>query len=81
LRYVGAPFANELPVNTYGLETDRAWNQALVEQLPDFKWQGQPEQVRLQGNKMFAGLFSSISMSKLMTGRNTYSQYLLDQFS
>jgi hypothetical protein len=82
LRYVGASFAHELLVNTYGLETYRAWNLALAEQLPDFVWQGQPEAERVQGNKMFADLFQEYFGVNIDDWeRDTYSQYLVDQFS
>jgi hypothetical protein len=82
LRYIGASFAHELLVNTYGLETYRAWNQALAEQLPDFVWSGQPEEKRVQGNKMFADLFQEYFKVDIDDWeKNTYSQYLVDQFS
>jgi len=82
LNYIGGSFAHELLVNTYGLETYRAWNLALAEQLPDFVWQGQPEAERVQGNKMFANLFQEYFGVNIDDWeKNSYSQYLVDQFT
>jgi hypothetical protein len=82
LRYIGASFAHELLINTYGLDAYKAWNQAIAKQLPDFHWQGQPEEERVQGNTMFAELFQQYFKVDIDDWeKNTYSQYLVDQFS
>jgi hypothetical protein len=81
-RYIGASFAHELLVNTYGLDAYKGWNKALAKQLPDFHWQGQPQSETNQGNAMFADLFQEYFGVNIDTWeRDTYSQYLVDQFS
>jgi hypothetical protein len=45
-------------------------------------WQGQPEAERVQGNKMFANLFQEYFGVNIDDWeKNSYSQYLVDQFT
>ena len=81
-RYVGASFAHELLVNTYGIETYKAWNRAIAEQLPDFVWEGQLQEERDLGNRQFAELFNEYFEIDIDQWEQVnYSEYLVEQFA
>lgn len=80
LMYFGSSLAHELLVNTYGVDKYIAWNLALADRLPDFRWRETPqnESVMREGMRGFADAFKEFFGADIDEWERTeFAPYLL----
>jgi hypothetical protein len=81
-KYLGASFAHELLVNTYGIDKYFEWNYAMAEQLPDFNWKTMTQANQERGQEMFEEIFlSSFGVDVNTWEKDQFAPYLLEHYS
>lgn len=81
LRYIGASFAHELLVNTYGIEAYFAWNRDMAESLPPMNWRNYDPETDRKGQVIFREVFERNFGLDLETWeKDHYAPYLLENY-